>query len=446
MDSVQDIIQNLLQNLASRKEIEQYLREFTGVESTKFAVIKVGGGILAESRDDLASALAFLRRVGLFPIVVHGAGPQLDAALVAEGITTRSVDGLRVTTPEVLAIARRVFQHENLALVHALEERQTRARPILSGVFEASTVDADRLGLVGAIDRVDLHPILASIEAGQLPIVSSLGETDQGQILNINADVATRELALAVQPYKVIFLTPTGGLLDDHGHIIPAVNLVEDFDRLMSEPWVNGGMALKLKEIRALLDRLPPAASISITAPHQLARELFTHRGSGTLIRRGTPVDAYDGIDGVDISRLRTLVEVAFGRALVDDYFDTRTIERALVAHDYSAAAIITTEGGHPYLDKFAVTAAAQGAGLGTSVWNRLRQETPRLFWRSRPDNPITPWYFRHAGGMHRTDDWIVFWYGLRDRDEIEHAITTALAVPPSLTDPASTSQEPVHA
>ena len=142
METLQDVLTNLLRNLASRREIDQYLREFTDVDSTKFAVIKVGGGILRDARDELASALAFLRRVGLYPIVVHGAGPQINAALDAAGISTTTVDGMRVTTPEVLAIVRKVLHRENLALVETLERCDTRARPITSGVFQAATMDA----------------------------------------------------------------------------------------------------------------------------------------------------------------------------------------------------------------------------------------------------------------------------------------------------------------
>ncbi|MHC4990341.1 MAG: acetylglutamate kinase, partial [Planctomycetota bacterium] len=266
MDSLQDILTNLLRNLASRKEIDQYLREFTGVDSAKFAVIKVGGGILRDARDELASSLAFLRRVGLFPIVVHGAGPQLNDALAEADVESRTVDGLRVTTPDVLRVARRVLPTENLKLVEALEQRNTRARPITSGVFETETIDPRRLGLVGKIVDVHIDPIEAAIRGGQLPIVSCLGETTGGQILNVNADVAARALALAVRPYKVIFLTPTGGLHDAEGRVIPAINLIEDFDRLVAEPWVGGGMELKLREIKQLLDGLPGTSSVSITA------------------------------------------------------------------------------------------------------------------------------------------------------------------------------------
>src|SRR5262249_44037307 len=104
-----DIIVRLLRSLGSRKEVEQYLKQYSAVDSQKFAVIKVGGNILAKDLDALASSLTFLRSVGLYPIVIHGAGPQLDAELKSLGIPTERVNGLRVTTPRVLEVARRVF-------------------------------------------------------------------------------------------------------------------------------------------------------------------------------------------------------------------------------------------------------------------------------------------------------------------------------------------------
>ncbi len=427
MDPCHDIIVNLLHNLGSRREIEQYLASFSGVDSARFAVVKVGGGILESSLDELASALAFLWRVGLCPVVVHGAGPQLSRALEHKGLGCDWIDGQRVTTPEILGIARKVFQDEGARLADALSRLDVRARPITSGVFEAQRSEIAGLGFVGRVRGVDTSVIRSAIEGGHLPIVSPLGETGSGQILNINADIATRELAVALQPRKVVFLTPTGGLLDDRGKIIPAVNLAEDYERLSREPWVQGGMALKLEQISSLLGRLDAQASVSITSPEHLAQELFTHRGNGTLVRRGVRIRVFDGAKGVDTDRLRGLIETSFGRTLRQGSFETIAIERTVLAGDYTAAAVLTRSGPAPYLDKFAVTAQAQGAGIGASLWRTLTESTPRMFWRSRPGNAINPWYFERSDGMHRTAEWVVFWRGLRGRGEIDTAIESAL-------------------
>ncbi len=423
----------LLHNLGSRKEVEQYLKQFSAVDSPKFAVIKVGGGILDSDLDELASSLTFLYRVGLYPIVIHGGGPQLDAALAEEGVESRRIDGMRVTTPEVLQVARRVLQRENLRLVDALERLGTRARPLVSGVFEAELHDQARFGLVGKVTRVHAEPIEATIRANHLPILTCLGETADGQILNINADVAARELALSLRPFKIIFLTPTGGLLDADGHVLPSVNLAEDYQMLMDEPWVHSGMRLKLTECKRLLDELPVSSSISITSPDHLATELFTHRGSGTLLRQGEKVVCYQRAEDVDQDRLRELLETCFRRQLDQVYFDTKSFYRIYLAESYRATAIVTRDGDVPYLDKFAVTSKAQGEGIGGSLWVRMRRENPKLFWRSRSDNEINRWYFDHSEGSVRGKKWTVFWYGLSGFDEIEACVDFALALPPTL-------------
>jgi acetylglutamate kinase len=316
MSTTHDTIVRLLASLGSEREVRQYLQHYAALEDPRFAVIKVGGGLLEGELDALADTLAFLSEVGLHPVVVHGAGPQLTAALEEAGIEPRFVDGHRVTTPEVLEVARRVFHEANLSLVDALVARGSHARPLTSGVIEAVPSSDDRLGLVGEVQRVHTGSIESSARAGYLPVIAPLGETGGGQILNVNADVVTRSVARAVQPRKVVFLTQTGGLLDETGRVLPAVNLAEDYDRLMAEPWVQGGMRLKVQEIKALLDDLPVSSSVSITSPRHLARELFTHKGAGTLLRRGEAVERHEAFADVDTERVRGLLEDCFGRKL----------------------------------------------------------------------------------------------------------------------------------
>lgn len=437
MGSTQDVIVRLLRNLGSRKEVEQYLKQYAAVDQQKFAVIKVGGAILDEDLEALATSLVFLNQVGLYPIVIHGAGPQLDRALAEAGIATERVDGLRVTTPRVLEIARRVFLRENLRLVEALEEMGTRTRPITAGVFEASLLDEQRLGLVGRIERVHVDAVRSSLRAGHLPILACLGETPGGQIVNINADVAARELALAIQPFKMIFLTSAGGLLDEHGRIISAINLEEDYAGLIAQPWLSASTRLRLQEIKLLLDGLPPTSSVSITAPDHLAKELFTHTGSGTLVRRGERILRHDTLDGIDRGRLRGLLEACFQRQLDEHYFDKKPFYRIYLSDSYRATAILTLDSSgkapSPYLDKFAVTTEAQGVGIGGSLWTRMKNENPRLFWRARNGNEINPWYFQQAEGSYRNESWTVFWYGLSSFDEIRACIDHALSAPATL-------------
>ena len=428
-------IVRLLSSMASAKEISQYLKRFSQLDAARFAVVKVGGAVLRDDLDALTSSLAFLQDVGLTPIVIHGAGPQLDSELAAAGIGKKTVDGLRVTSPEALAIVRRVFHAQNLKLVEALQAGDARATSIVSGVFEAEYLDRDTYGLVGEVKRVDLGPIQASLQAGSIPVIASLGETAGGQILNVNADFAANELVQVLQPYKIVFLTGTGGLLDEQGRVIDSINLSTEYDHLLAQSWVNGGMRVKIEQIKQLLDRLPLSSSVSITQPAELAKELFTHKGSGTLVRRGERVLQAETWDAFDLPRLHELIESAFGRRLLPDYFERTRLHRAYVSENYRAAVILTAEDTGIYLDKFAVLDEAQGEGLGRAVWKVMREENPRLFWRSRRGNPVNAFYYAEADGCLKQEKWKVFWYGMDDFDDIRRCVQHCAERPATLKD-----------
>jgi acetylglutamate kinase len=441
----EDLIVKLLRSLGSKKEVDSYLKLFASVEEKRFAVIKVSGGVVLDELESLASSIAFLDRVGLTPVVVHGAGPQLLAALKEAGVSANTDDGERRTTDRGIEIARKVFQRENLRIVDALEALGVDARPVPTGVFEAEMIDRRRLGFVGKIARVQLDLIESSVRGEQIPVIASLAETPTGQTVNVNADEACRELARALVPFKVVFLSPKDGLRDADGHIVSAVNLAEDYDNLIAAPWMDDAMKKKLTESKTILEALPRTSSVAIASPENLARELFTHKGAGTLIRLGERVQRYDSLEGIDRERLKGLLEDSFGKKLHVDYFDKKPFFRIYLADSYRATAILTNERiplpGAPdnhvaYLDKFAVTSDAQGDGIGASVWQRITSENAKLFWRARVDNDVNPWYFARADGTHKTDQWIVFWIGLETFTEIAACVEAALAMPASLKAP----------
>jgi acetylglutamate kinase len=435
MKNVRPTIIRLLSGMASAREIQLYLQRFSQLDADRFAVVKVGGAVLRDDLEALVSSLAFLQQVGLTPIVIHGAGPQLDEEMSAAGIQKRTVDGLRVTSPDALRVVRRVTQRENLRLVEALQAAGVRATSILSGTFEAEVLDAERYGLVGKVVRVDLAGIEAAIGADSIPVVASLAETAGGQILNVNADWAANELVKKIQPYKIIFLTGTGGVLDETGKLIESISLSTQYEHLMRQPWLHSGMRVKLEQIHDLLMDLPHASSLSITTPAEMAKELFTHRGSGTLVRRGEAIHSFPSWDGVDRERLRVLIESSFGRTLAADYFDGLTPARVYVSENYRAAAVLTAAGDLLYMDKFAVIEEAKGEGLGRALWDVLHVQSPKLFWRSRRGNVINEFYFANADGAMKGAVWTVFWYGITDWGELRFAVEHATAQRTTLAD-----------
>jgi acetylglutamate kinase len=110
---------------------------------------------------------------------------------------------------------------------------------------------------------------------------------------------------------------------------------------------------------------------------------------------------------------------------------------RVFVSEHYRAALIITLEEGIPHLDKFAVSEDAQGEGLGRAAWQVMRAATPRMFWRSRWDNPVNDFYFDESDGCVKGEKWNVFWYGLETFHEISFAVDHCRARPASLKDKA---------
>ncbi len=433
MTKVRTTIIRLLSSMASAREIDLYLKRFSRLDADRFAVVKVGGAVLRDELDPLVSSLAFLQQVGLTPIVIHGAGPQLDEEMAASGVERRMVDGLRYTSPEGLAVVRRVMHRENLRLVEALLGVDVRATSITSGVFESEVLDREKYGLVGKVVGVDIAGIEAAVSSDSIPVIASLGETAGGQILNVNADWSANELVKRMQPYKIIFLTGTGGILDERGKLIESISLSTQYEHLMSQPWIHSGMRVKLEQIHDLLMDLPPSSSLSITTPDEMAKELFTHRGSGTLVRRGEQVLSFDSWADVDTDRLRRVVESSFGRGLASDYFERTRPHRVYVSEHYRAAIVLTREGELTYMDKFAVGEEAQGDGLGRAMWDVVRAENPALFWRSRRGNGVNAFYFANADGSRKEGGWTVFWYGIDDWDDIRFAVEHAVARPATL-------------
>ncbi|WP_296102129.1 acetylglutamate kinase [uncultured Agrobacterium sp.] len=412
-DTRQTIVR-LLSTMASAKEIDQYLKRFSQLDAKRFAVVNIDGAILHDAREAeaTASSLSFLQQVGLTPIVLLGAASGNQFEFSAEAL--------------------------NLKLVELLEQQGARATSIAAGIFMAQTSTGTTANPVATISTVELAPIEASLDAGSIPVISSVGETPSGQVIEIGSDDATSEMVRSLQPFKVIFLTSQGGLRHDTGRRIDSINLSTEYDQFVGKTYCDGGFTFKIEQMRELLDVLPMESSISITNPANLAQELFTHKGSGTLIRRGERVLRATSWEELDLTRLRALIESSFGRPVVADYFQRTRLLRAYISEHYRAAIIMTEEDGVPYLDKFAVLDEAQGEGLGRAVWKVMREETPQLFWRSRHNNQVNIFYYAQSDGCFKQERWKVFWCGLTDFSKIEKCVAHCAVRPTTLIDAAT--------
>lgn len=204
---------------------------------------------LTKYLDELCRSLLFLNELGLYPVIVHSAGPQLNHLLEAAEVEPQFEEGIRITDVKALGVARKLFLEENLRLIDRLDELGFATRSI-SGAFMADYLDKDKWQYVGKITTVNKAAIENSIEAGYIPVLTSMAESEDGHLLNVDADVAAAELARTLEPLKVVYLSEKGGLFNGDGKHISHINLDAEFDDLMSQPWCRYGTRLKIKEIK----------------------------------------------------------------------------------------------------------------------------------------------------------------------------------------------------
>lgn len=411
-NQTRQVVQELLGAMSEGREVRAWLQQFGRLERNRFAVIKIGGGTLRDQLPTICSALVFLQKLGLAPILVHGGGPQIDDALALAGIETPRIDGLRVTSDQAMPVIAACLRQTALEFISALNAAGAKAHFCPADLVRADLVDPARLGRVGSPKHIDFDAISAIVQRGELPVLTSIAVANDGREVNINADTLVRELAIGLQPQKIIFLTPTGAVLDQNGDRISVIHLSSQYQHLMQQDWLQGGMKLKLQQINEMLQHLPLQSSAAITRPDMLVKELFTHSGSGTLIRRGENIDICQDLTALDHRRSTQLIEQAFGRTLMPNYWDKLPFEFAITSDSNRALAIVTRQNNQLYLDKFAVLEAARGEGLGAAVWRDLRQHAACYFWRSRVGNPINQFYFTESDGSARVGDWQVFWIG----------------------------------
>lgn len=429
--STRSTVVQLLNNIGSKREVEQYLKYFTSVSQQQFAVIKVGGAIITQQLPELASCLAFLYHVGLYPIVLHGTGPQINDILENEGVEPEYIDGIRITNGKTMEVVRKCFLEQNLRLVTALEQMGVRARPITAGVFEADYLDKEKYQLVGKTTAVNKSPVEASIEAGYLPILTSLAETPSGQLLNVNADVAAGELAREFEPLKIVYLNEKGGIINGNTKDkISVINLDEEYEDLMKESWVKYGTKLKIKEIHDLLQHLPRSSSVAIIDVNDLQKELFTDSGAGTLIRRGYKLinrNSLSEFGNPDLLRAALIrdPEIKSGKLSVASYLKFLETSKFKSYGDEPLevlAIVIGNENQVPKLDKFLSSQTGWLNNVTDNIFNSIKKDFKSLFWIVNENDNNLSWYFSKSDGSFVKNGEILFWYGL-ETDQISSLI-----------------------
>ncbi len=263
-----------------------YIKAFRGTT----VVIKYGGSAMddPELRESFAGDVTLLSMVGIRPVVVHGGGPQISAAMAAEGIEPTWVDGLRVTDLATIGVVQRtlvgVINPEIVRFLNGHGATAVGVTGLDADLFRAEPRD-ERLGFVGNITTVNSSLITGIVDAGLVPVVAPIARGDDGNVYNVNADTAAGVLARALRAQKLVYLTDVEGVYGDHrdpSSLISRMRLSELRDLL---PSISGGMLPKLSSVlEALEGGVSQAHILDGRTEHALLLEVFTSEGIGTMV------------------------------------------------------------------------------------------------------------------------------------------------------------------
>jgi acetylglutamate kinase len=278
---------------ATLTEALPWLERFHG----KTVVIKYGGNAMTDEtlKRAFAEDIVFLRYAGIRPVIVHGGGPQITGMLGRLGIATEFRGGLRVTTPEAMDVVRMVLvgqvgrelvgllnQHGPLAVGLSGEDAGLLTVERTTALVGGEPVD---VGLVGDVVEVRPESVHDLIDAGRIPVVSSVAPDAAGQVHNVNADTAASALAVALGAERLIVLTDVEGLYRDWPTSDEVVSEIDTVELKAMLPSLEAGMIPKMEAcLRAVEGGVARSSVIDGRVAHSLLLEIFTDEGVGTMV------------------------------------------------------------------------------------------------------------------------------------------------------------------
>ena len=268
-----------------------YIQKYTD----KIIVVKYGGNAMIndELKEAVMGDIVLLSLIGIKVVLVHGGGPEITEMLSKIGKKSEFVDGLRVTDKESVEIVQMVLAGKvNKNLVNLLQSKGGKAIGLcgIDGHMLKAKVADKRLGFVGEVTEVNTAPILDVLEKGYIPVVSTVGCDDEGNVYNINADTVAARVAGELKAESLISMTDIVGLLrdkDDPSTLIPKV-YVSDAPKLMRDGVISGGMIPKVNCcIEAIRRGVHKVFIIDGRIPHSILIETLTDEGVGTMFVSG---------------------------------------------------------------------------------------------------------------------------------------------------------------
>ena len=268
------------------QEVEKYIKKY----SKEKIVIKCGGKVLLEQSllNNLIEDIVILKKLGLTPILIHGGGLGIKKKLAEQNIESKFIMGLRVTDEKMINIVESVMTEFNKMIVNSLEKRSCKAKSITIKDNNIIYVEQENkeLGYVGRPKKVDAKLLKDIIKDDFVPVIIPMGIDEKGTSYNINADTAAGAIARSIKSRRLMLLTDIDGVLDDNNKLISEINTMQAKE-LVNKETIHGGMIPKIKTcIDAINNGVRAVVILDGRKPHSILFELFSDKGSGTLIRK----------------------------------------------------------------------------------------------------------------------------------------------------------------
>ena len=266
--------------------VQKYVRKY---EKEKI-VIKYGGNVLIDRSvfNNFISDINVLNRLGLSIIVVHGGGPRIKRELDKKKIVSKFINGLRVTDKNIIETVEEVLIDFNTDIVSSLKKLGTEAASFHTKTDNVIEVNPEReeLGFVGIPSKINTSLIQNALNENKIPIIAPLGLGRNDQTYNINGDTAASAIAKKLKSRRLILMTNVEGVYDDKKNLISEIKPF-DLENLIKWKVVQGGMIPKIENcVDAVQNGVRGVVILDGRKPHSILHEIFSDKGSGTLIRK----------------------------------------------------------------------------------------------------------------------------------------------------------------
>lgn len=284
-------LKRIIDSRAKELEFVKYIKKY----KNKTIVVKYGGSALETSQkiSYLVDDLIFLKQQNINVVLIHGGSRQLNKLLKEKKINNETIEGIRITTEEILKYAIDIFKEVNNLIVTEINKKgRGEIKAIgLNGneipITISDILDKKKYKYVGKIKKINIE-YLTALSKKYIPVLSSLSQTEDHQPLNVNADTNAAEIAKKLNAEKFILMTDKDGILGEDVELLPTLD-VKRTNTMLKQGIISGGMVPKVEACLAALEgHVKKVHIINGTKPHALAKEIFTDEGIGTQILNST--------------------------------------------------------------------------------------------------------------------------------------------------------------